>query len=387
MKQFDAFSKPVSELRVKTAFGGYLTILSTIIIVILFYSELRYYLNVSRKDEITVDKVLQDENIHLKMKLEFQKIPCDLVGVRLLNTQENSEIYLPDGSVEYTRIGTKVLKNDNKTECGSCYDASVANDSGSNSCCNTCSDVFKAFDKMGLKIPFRIQFKQCDYNKSNRLEEIISSNMNSEGCIVKVDSHIPKVKGKIEISHRRWMKYREMTDLEMNESHMYNFSYKINYLIFGEDLSSISNTWKNQEFIQTTKFEKSERSSELIFNNAFIDFDMHCIPTQYNSINKKTMKTYQFSVRNQYKRVHVSSNGRFIPETSIPGVHINYDFTPFLVKVTENRKPFLSFISGCCAIIGGIFAFSGMIDILFYKLVSHVNKSKTNKKNVVIQSY
>ncbi|KAH8740707.1 ERV41 like membrane associated protein involved in vesicular transport [Cryptosporidium ryanae] len=387
MRQFDAFSKPISELRVKTAFGGYLTILSTIIIVILFYSELRYYLNISRKDEVTVDKVLQDENISLKIQLEFPKIPCDIVGVRLFNTQENSEIYLPDGSIEYSRIGAKVLKVDDKMSCGSCYDASNMNVSGSNNCCNSCRDVFNAFDEKGLKPPFRIQFKQCDYNRSERLKEIISSNMNNEGCIVKLDGHIPKVKGKIEVSHKRWMKYREMTDLEMNESHLYDFSYKINYLIFGEDFPNIPNNWKNQKFVQTTKFEKSERTSELIFNNAFIDFDMHCIPTQYHSINNKTIKTYQFSVRSQYKRVHVSSNGRFTPETSIPGLHINYDFTPFLVKITEYRKSFLSFISGCCAIIGGIFAFSGMIDIFFYKLVSHVNKSKTSKKNTVIQSY
>ncbi|KAJ1612391.1 ERV41 like membrane associated protein [Cryptosporidium canis] len=388
MKQFDAFSKPIAEFRIKTAFGGYLTVLSIIIMIILFYSELKYYLNITRKDEVTVDQISTNKNINLKMQLEFPKLPCDIVGVRLVNLQENTEIHLPDGGIQYNRMGIHKKNTNSSSECGPCYDASNNQDSNLSKCCNTCNDVFKEYDKHGIKPPQRINFKQCIYDKSNRMSSAISSNLNSEGCMVKLNGYIPKVRGKIEISHKRWIKYKEMTDLEIAESHLFNFSYKIHYLNFGDELPGIPNRWKNQEYTQISGFEKSSYGQDLVFENAYIDFDMHCIPTQYITINKKIINSHQFSVRSQYKKVIVSSvNGKFIPDTSIPGIHINYDFTPFLVKMTETRRSFLSFITECCAIIGGIFAFSGMIDIFFYKFFYNLQKYRNKHDKSLIQSY
>lgn len=387
MKQFDAFSKPIAEFRIKTAFGGYLTVLSIIVMIVLFYSELKYYLSITRKDEVTVDHLSTNRNINLKMQLEFPKLPCDIVGVRLINLQENTEIHLPDGGIEYDRIGGQEKDMNSFSECGSCYDASL-NNSDSVKCCNTCNAVFKEYDKHGIKLPHRISFKQCEYDKSKKISSALSSNLNSEGCRIKLNGYIPKVKGKIEISHKRWAKYKEMTDLEIAESHLFNFSYKINYLNFGDELPGIPNGWKNQEYVQSSRFEKSGYTQDLVFDNAYIDFDMHCIPTQYNTINKKLINSHQFSVRSQYKNVLVSStNGKFIPDTSIPGIHINYDFTPFLVKMTESRRSFLSFVTECCAIIGGIFAFSGMIDIFFYKFLSSFNKYRHKHNKTLIQNY
>ncbi|KAK9170978.1 Endoplasmic reticulum vesicle transporter family protein [Cryptosporidium meleagridis] len=388
MKQFDAFSKPISEFRIKTAFGGYLTILSIIAMIILFYSELKYYLNITRKDEVTVDHLSSNRNINLRMQLEFPKLPCDILGVRIINLQENKEIYLPDGGIEFVKIGSNEINTSNSSGCGPCYEASINNDLGAVNCCNTCKDVFNEYDKKGIKLPHVISFKQCDYDKSKRILKALSSNLNSEGCKIKVNGYIPKVKGKIEISHKRWVKYKEMTDLEIAESHLFNFSYKMNYLDFGEELPGIPNKWKNQEYIQSSRFEKLGYSQDLVFDDAYIDFDMHCIPTQYNTINNKSINSHQFSVRSQYKKVLVSSaNGKFIPDTSIPGIHINYDFTPFLVKMTESRRSFLSFVTECCAIIGGIFAFSGMIDIFFFKFLSSVKKYRQKNNTSFIQNY
>ncbi|KAF7458425.1 endoplasmic reticulum-Golgi intermediate compartment protein 3 [Cryptosporidium felis] len=387
MRQFDAFSKPIAEFRIKTAFGGYLTILSIVTMITLFYSELRYYLNITRKDEVTVDNLFSNENINIRMQLEFPKIPCDIVGIRLTNLQDNTEIFLPDGGIEYHKLGSKILDGSKSSECGSCYDASENNSYGSTACCNTCNDVFIAYDKKGIKPPQKIKFKQCVFEGSIKISSPLSSPLNSEGCRVKVNGYIPKVKGRIEISHKRWIKYKEMTDLEIAESHLYNFSYKISYLNFGEDLPGLNNSWKDQEYLQMTNFERKEFSQELVFNNAYINFDMHCIPTHYNTIDDKLIKSHQFSVRSQFKNVQVSlQNGKFIPDTSIPGININYDFTPFLVKMTETRRSFLSFITECCAIIGGIFAFSGMIDILFTKLVAKIKRHRRNS-NLLIREY
>jgi hypothetical protein len=57
------------------------------------------------------------------------------------------------------------------------------------------------------------------------------------------------------------------------------------------------------------------------------------------------------------------------------GLWANYDFTPFEVKVTKSRKSFMHFITECCAILGGIFAFTGMLDNFSYR----INKSMARR--------
>ena len=54
------------------------------------------------------------------------------------------------------------------------------------------------------------------------------------------------------------------------------------------------------------------------------------------------------------------------------GLYLSYDFTPFEVKVTNTRKKLTHFLTECCAILGGIFAFSGLLDSLAYKFSKHM---------------
>ncbi|EEA05686.1 uncharacterized protein CMU_026940 [Cryptosporidium muris RN66] len=384
MQRFDAFSKPIAEFRIKTAFGGYLTILSILTMLFLFYSELRYYLKVNRNDEITVDKTLAGGNVNIKMLVEFPKLPCEVVGLRILNTQDNTEFSHPKDSIIYIPINPLNEESNIGSSCGSCY-----NPSKKNHCCNTCSEVIRSYQEDNIKLPQKINFEQCKFDPRERLEKAISAPLNISGCKIKVDINIPKVKGRIEISHKRWMNYNEMTNLDISEAHLYNFSYIVKYLHYGDDLPGINNIWNNQEYIQTAKFTHNKESDNLFLEDAHLDIDMHCIPTQFNSINsKKTKIGHQFSVRKQSKQVNVLNNGRFVPETSLPGIYINYDFTPFIVKITESRRSFLSFLTECCAIIGGIFAFSSMIDIFMFKLSSFLNRiHNSNNKHVVLQNF
>ena len=50
----------------------------------------------------------------------------------------------------------------------------------------------------------------------------------------------------------------------------------------------------------------------------------------------------------------------------LPGVFFNYDISPMMVIYSEVRKPFTSFLTGVCAIVGGIFTVAGMVDTFAY---------------------
>jgi Endoplasmic reticulum vesicle transporter len=44
-----------------------------------------------------------------------------------------------------------------------------------------------------------------------------------------------------------------------------------------------------------------------------------------------------------------------------------YDFSPIMVRLVETRQSFLYFLTSVCAILGGVFALSGIVDTVFHR--------------------
>lgn len=75
----------------------------------------------------------------------------------------------------------------------------------------------------------------------------------------------------------------------------------------------------------------------------------------------QVVNTNQFSVT-KHKRVVRQVTG----EHGLPGVFVLYEFSPMVVQYTENRRSFMHFLTGLCAIVGGIFTVAGLIDSMIY---------------------
>ena len=50
----------------------------------------------------------------------------------------------------------------------------------------------------------------------------------------------------------------------------------------------------------------------------------------------------------------------------LPGVFFFYDLSPIKVKLAEERTSFLHFVTSVCAIVGGLFSVSGIVDASVY---------------------
>ena len=48
------------------------------------------------------------------------------------------------------------------------------------------------------------------------------------------------------------------------------------------------------------------------------------------------------------------------------GVFFMYDLSPMMVQLTEHRRSFTHFLTGVCAIVGGVFTVAGMLDGMIY---------------------
>ena len=59
---------------------------------------------------------------------------------------------------------------------------------------------------------------------------------------------------------------------------------------------------------------------------------------------------------------------------TIAAAKFTYDLSPMSIVVSETRRPFYTFLTSVCAIIGGVFTVIGLIDSLVYHSMRTLRK-------------
>ena len=81
---------------------------------------------------------------------------------------------------------------------------------------------------------------------------------------------------------------------------------------------------------------------------------IHIKPASHSSVHfslhPQLVRTNQFSVTKHHKGVNPWAGG-----SGLPGVFFMYDLSPMMVQITEHRRSFFHFLTGVCAIVGGVF--------------------------------
>lgn len=85
------------------------------------------------------------------------------------------------------------------------------------------------------------------------------------------------------------------------------------------------------------------------------------VPTMYVNLKNTTLATNQYSVTENYRE------GAAGPAKTLPGVFFFYDLSPIKVKIVEASTSFLHFLTSVCAIVGGVFTVSGILDAFVYQ--------------------
>lgn len=136
-----------------------------------------------------------------------------------------------------------------------------------------------------------------------------------------------------------------------------DFSHTIEQISFGQDFPGLVKV-----------LDGRKKSTHVAPNSEHYQYDVHVIPTRFLEDGADEIASHQYSVTEYVKLIDMSRRHQELVAT---GLWMNYDFTPFEVKVTRSRKPFSHFFTECCAILGGVFAFTGMLDNFAYQ----INKS------------
>jgi hypothetical protein len=134
---------------------------------------------------------------------------------------------------------------------------------------------------------------------------------------------------------------------------------------------------------RTKKFDMSHKITKLSFGEAFpgvvnpldgvkrdmqgdagmYQYFLKVVPTAFSGARDRAevARTNQFSVTDHFKPVDAEEG------LHLPGVFFFYDLSPIKVNIRERRASALSFATNLCAIVGGVFAVSGILDATVHR--------------------
>lgn len=98
---------------------------------------------------------------------------------------------------------------------------------------------------------------------------------------------------------------------------------------------------------------------------AMWQYHIRVVPTLFEYMYGSTVDSNQYSASD-----FVTSLDPAAAHMMHPGVWWKFDFSPIMVRKKETRRSVLSFVTSLCAILGGVFALSGILDQVFHRALS-----------------
>ncbi|XP_041015259.1 endoplasmic reticulum-Golgi intermediate compartment protein 3-like isoform X2 [Juglans microcarpa x Juglans regia] len=303
LRKLDAYPKVNEDFYSRTFSGGLITLVSFVLMLFLFFSELRLFLHTVSETKLVVD-TSRGGTLHINFDVTFPAVPCSLLSLDAMDISGEQHLDIrhdivkkridAHGNVIEVRqdgIGApKVEKplqrhggrlEHNEEYCGSCYGSETSDDD----CCNSCEEVREAYRKKG------------------------------------------------------WA----LTNMDMIDQ----ITHRINKLSFGHYFPGLINPLDGVQWVHENP-------------NGAYQYFIKVVPAIFTDIRGRSIQSNQYSVTEHFRS---ADPGR---SRSLAGVFFFYDISPVKVTFKEEHIPFLHFMTHICAIIGGIFTVAGIIDSFVY---------------------
>ncbi|KAK1404805.1 Endoplasmic reticulum vesicle transporter [Heracleum sosnowskyi] len=335
LRSLDAFPRAEDHLMQKTQSGAFVSVLGLVIMTTLFVHELRYYLTTYTVHQMSVD-LKRGETLPIHINMTFPSLPCDVISVDAIDMSGKHEVDLD------TNIWKLRLNSDGYI-LGTEYLSDLV-EKGHTS--------HKHDDDKSRHEDLTSHFDGLDEGGKETVMSVKQALKNGEGCRVYGVLDVQRVAGNFHISVHGLNIFVAQMIFE-GATHV-NVSHVIHELSFGPKYPGIHNPLDGTSRI----IQKGSGTFK---------YYIKVVPTEYNYLSKEILPTNQFSVTEYFSPMHEF-------DRTWPAVYFLYDLSPIIVTIKEERRSFLHFITRLCAVLGGTFAVTGMLDRWMYRLVEAVVK-------------
>jgi len=300
----------------------------------------------------------------MQINVTLHEMPCAAMSLDVMDSSGQTELDVDHdfykqrmkGGLPIHEVITETVEatagtagaTKNGKQCGSCYGAG-----NPGQCCNTCQEVTDAYARKGWSLSQIQTIEQCEREGVNSkvVEQL------GEGCMFYGHIMVNKVSGNFHFAPGRSFNqgHLHVHDIASLPEVVFNMSHTVNRLSFGEDFPGVVNPLDS-----VTKVSDLELKPGLVDSASMFQYFLKVVPTSYTSLSGKRILTNQFSVtENERVLQQVNANG-------LPGVFFFYDISPLKVIYNEEKSSFLHFLTSVCAIVGGVFTVSGIVDSFVY---------------------
>ncbi|CAK9229104.1 unnamed protein product [Sphagnum troendelagicum] len=340
IRNLDAFPRAQDHLVQKTSSGAAVSIIGLIIMATLFVHELRFYLQTVTVHEMSVD-VKRGEKLPIHINMTFPALPCDVLSMDAIDMSGKHEVDLD------TNIWKLRLHKDGYI-LGSEYISDLVEGEHKEDKEHT-SDVQKPNELPAMNIHKHSSVQ----DPLKVIKDVKRALQDQEGCRVFGVLDVERVAGNFHISMHGLSNYVAQ-QIYASASDV-NVSHFIHDLSFGPKYPGVHNPLDGIDRI-------------LHDTSGTFKYFLKIVPTEYQYLHGETLPTNQFSVTEFFQRAKPY-------DRAYPAVYFVYDLSPITVTIKEHRRNFGHFLTRLCAVLGGTFAVTGMLDRWMYRLIEFVSTS------------
>jgi hypothetical protein len=292
----------------------------------MFMNELSSYLSIKTSHEMVVDMNRSSDKLKINIDIVLKHLPCSIVS---LDVQDI--------------MGTHSLNMQGKL-------------------------LKQSLDKDGKSIGIKVEEKK-EKNPFSRggeediempnYEDVRRQVIAKEGCRLAGNIEVLRVPGNFHFSSRS---YATIISRLLSEGvFKIDMSHKINHISFGDesDIKTIMNKFDAGILNPLDGISKDQKSDNVVF-----EYYVKVVPTTYEDVDNNKYYVHQFTSNTNEVTLHMT----------VPSIFFKYDISPILVKISQYRSGFFHFFIQICAIIGGIFTVTGIIDTLIHRVTSSKNR-------------
>ncbi|MED6210575.1 hypothetical protein PIB30_065421 [Stylosanthes scabra] len=344
IKNLDAFPRAEEHLLHKTQSGALVSVIGIVIMVTLFLHELGYYLSTYTVHQMSVD-LKRGENLPIHINMTFPSLPCDVLSVDAIDMSGKHEVDL-DTNIWKLRL------NSYGHIIGTEYISDLVEKEHTHHKHDHDKDHHEDSEQ-------KIHLQTLDESTENTIKKVKQALTDGEGCRVYGTLDVQRVAGNFHISVHGLNIY--VAQMIFGGAKNVNVSHVIHDLSFGPEYPGIHNPLDD-----TTRI--------LHDTSGTFKYYIKVVPTEYRYISKEVVPTNQFSVTEYFSTMNDH-------DRTWPAVYFLYDLSPITVTIKEERRSFLHFITRLCAVLGGTFAVTGMLDRWMYRLMETLTKPKSKTRS------